>query len=1106
MLLTVRRSRRLALLAGSLLALVQVAGSTALAADPPDLSANPISPVERISGAKSTTGKLAQTDPELLARDDRAAVNVVIKLDYDATASYAGGVKGLAATSPRVTGKPLNKKAANVRKYEAYIADQEASVLGALAKAVPSAKVGSKLRTVYGGVAATIPASSVEQVLAIPGVAAVQYDRLNRILTDSSPEFIAATDVYGELGGTADAGSGVIYGNLDTGVWPEHPSLADQGNLDAPPARTDGTPRTCDFGDNPLTPATDPFACQDKLIGGQPFLATYLSSPSRAAAEPYHTARDSNGHGTHTSTTSAGNIVDHADPLGVDRGQIHGIAPGAWVIEYKVCGIQGCFSSDSAAAVGEAILDGVDVINFSISGGTDPFTDPVELAFLDAYAAGVFVSTSAGNDGPGAGTVNHLSPWVTSVAASTQERAFESTLTVTGGPDTAVFTGASITGGISSPLPVVLSSAAPYSNDLCEAPAPAGLFSGKIVACKRGVNARVEKGYNVAQGGAAGMILYNPTLADIETDSHWLPTVHLADGTDFVAFLAAHPGATATFTAGQAVSSDADVMAAFSSRGPGGLFLKPDVTAPGVQILAGMTPTPESVVEGPPGNYFQAIAGTSMSSPHVAGAAILLAALHPTWTPGQIKSALMTSALTDVLKEDLETPADPLDLGAGRIDVARASSVSLALDETATNYAALGNDPVLAVQLNLPSINAPVLPGRLTVTRTVHNVSAAKQSVSAVATAPAGTTIAVSPSSFSLNPGASRTLTITIETDAPIGSQQFGSIELRPKTGIRQHLPVAFIHTQGDVNLSQDCAPTTIANGATTTCVIEATNNSFGETVVDLDTTTPSGLPIQSATGATLVNDKHARLHDVTLSGAQPGVPAIASGELFGYLPLDAFGIAPIAVGDEDIVNFSVPAFEFAGESWTALGVDSNGYLVAGGGTSEDNDCCTVPAIPNAAPPNSLLAPFWTDLDGTGAPGIFVATLTDGVDTWIVVEWRVNVWGTTSLRTFQAWLGVNDVEDITFAYNPAAMPADPAGQRFQVGAENKIGQGAGLGIGVLPTTDQRITSSDPVAGESVSYSLVIKGAKKGTHAVRTEMVASGVPGVTIEKDMITVTK
>ncbi len=189
------------------------------------------------------------------------------------------------------------------------------------------------------------------------------------------------------------------------------------------------------------------------------------------------------------------------------------------------------------------------------------------------------------------------------------------------------------------------------------------------------------------------MILYNPALADIETDNHWLPTVHLADGTDFLAFMNANPGATASFTAGVKANGQGDVMAAFSSRGPGGDFIKPDITAPGVQILAGHTPMPESIVEGPPGEYFQAIAGTSMSSPHIAGSAILIKALHPSWTPGQIKSALMTTAMTDVVKEDLTTPADPFDMGAGRVDLNVAGNPGLTFDARRRRHDPAGHRP-----------------------------------------------------------------------------------------------------------------------------------------------------------------------------------------------------------------------------------------------------------------------------------------------------------------------------------------------------------------------------------------------------------------------------
>jgi hypothetical protein len=1087
----VRRAVVLATLAGVLA--VDTSGSQASSPTPDDLTATTLSPASRVSATKSITSSVAQTDPELLGRTDATPVEVVIKLAYDSMAIYDGSVAGLEATSPSVTGRKLGLQRQAERAYQRYIDGKESAFTAALSDAVPAASVGQSLDVVYGGVAATVPANSIADILAIPGVVAVQRDALHQPLTDSSPSFIGADSVYPALGGDAQAGSGVMLGVLDSGVWPEHPSYADLGNVAAPPAKLDGTPRTCNFGDNPLTPAADVFSCNRKLIGGSAFLTAYLSNPDRAAAEPFHTARDSNGHGTHTSTTSAGNNVASTPVLGIDRGPIHGIAPGAWISVYKVCGVQGCFSSDSAAAVQQAILDGVDVINFSISGGTDPFHDPVELAFLDAYAANVFVAASAGNDGPGAGTANHLAAWTTTVAASTQTREFASTLTLQAGADTLQLTGASITGAAGT-APIVLASDAPYSDVRCDTPAPPGLFTGKIVVCQRSPG-RVNKGFNMLQGGAVGMILYNPTLADTLTDSHWLPAIHLAEGSALLAFLAAHSGETGSFTAGVAQSGQGDAMAAFSSRGPGGTFLKPDITAPGVQILAGDTPIVEATSSGPGGNYFQAIAGTSMSSPHIAGSALLLADLHPTWTPGQIKSALMTTAITDVVKEDLTTPADPFDLGAGRVDLTVAGSPGLTLDESAADMAALGSDPLTAVDLNIPSVNIPVLPGQLTTTRTVTNVSGAIRHYEAETTAPASSSITVSPAKFKLMPGASVALQVTVASSAAEG-QYFGEIRLVERDGLEptQHLPVAFVPNQGAVELTSSCAPTTVKVGANSTCTITARNTGMTDSVADFSTTTNRNLTVVS--GGTL--------SDVEIDGAQAGVPSVAPGALFGYLPLDAFGTQPTPVGDEDIINFNVPSYVYNGVTYTAIGVDSNGYLVAGGGSAEDNNCCNI-ALPSGARPNNVLAPFWTDLDGTGAPGIFATVLTDGVSDWIVIEWRVNVFGTTSERHFQTWIGVNGVQDISFAYDPGALPADPNGQPFAVGAENDLGQGQALAAGVLPTQDLVVSSTAPSPGETFSYSVVVKGAKKGPGTVTTSMVATGVPGVTVVTSSIAVT-
>jgi len=181
--------------------------------------------------------ELAKSDPALLKRTDSKPVRVMIKLDHDAVASYQGGIGELPATSPSVTGCSLTGSSANERKYGDYVASRENAFVDALRKAVPNAQVGRRLRTVYGGVAASIPANTVKTVLGIDGVVAVQSNKLEKPLTDSSPEFVNAPPVYAELGTTENAGAGVIYGNLDTGIWPEHPSLADLGNLKPPPVR-----------------------------------------------------------------------------------------------------------------------------------------------------------------------------------------------------------------------------------------------------------------------------------------------------------------------------------------------------------------------------------------------------------------------------------------------------------------------------------------------------------------------------------------------------------------------------------------------------------------------------------------------------------------------------------------------------------------------------------------------------------------------------------------------------------------------------------------------------------------------------------------------------
>ena len=1096
-----RRTRAAVLVTALLLSVVAVAGPTD--AQTPK-SATALRAKDRIDVAKGATTRSAVSDPALLASKSSKVVSVVVKLDHDAAATYrGGGAAKLRATSPLVTGRPLSGTSAAERSYDAYQASRERAFAAALAKLVPSARLGRSLRVVYGGVTVRLPENRAKDLLSISGVVAVQQDTLRQPLTDSSNEFIGSPTIWSQVGGQELAGAGLRFASIDTGIWPEHPSFAANPALPPRPTRGDGTEIPCTFGDNPLTPEVDVFGCNNKLIGGGPFLDTYNAV---IGGEVYpDSARDSGGHGTHTASTSAGDVVGSAPIFGIERGPISGVAPGAEVLAYKVCGVGGCFSSDSAAAVGEAILDGASVINFSISGGTNPATDPVELAFLDAYSAGVFVAASAGNDGPAAGTVNHQSPWVTSVAASTQLRDFETILTLADGASSTNLVGSSLTHGVSTPTPIVL--ATDLGDALCEGPFTPGQFDGKVVACQRGTIGRVQKGANVLDGGAVGMILYNLPLQETETDNHFLPAVHLADGTDFLAFMAAHPGALASWPDGVKGTAQGDVMAAFSSRGPGGSFIKPDITAPGVQILAGNSPTPDEVASGPAGEYFQAIAGTSMSSPHIAGSALLVKALHPTWTPGQVKSALMTTALQSVVKEDLTTPADAFDFGSGRVDLTKAGDPGLTFDETADRYAQLSFDPITAPQLNVPSIDASVMPGEITVTRTATNSGTTTRKWSVHLTQPASGTISVSPRSFRLAPGESAELTITISAPTGPSGQYFGQVTLVPTSGNALHLPVAFNRTPGDVALAQKCAPSILAINGTSTCTIKATNLGTVDTTADFTSTIEGSVHLVSASGATVTGPNTVELVGAPLSGVQAGVPSVAYGPspFGGYLDLADFGVAPVAVGDESIVNFDVPEFSYASATYTQIGVTSNGYAVAGGGDSSDVDF--VPqTLPDPAKPNNVLAPFWSDLDGGGADGVYAATLTDGVSSWVVIDWHVFVFGTTTLEKFELVIGINGVEDITFGYDAGVTAPDPA-NGLTVGAENFVGTGGGqlaLAPGTVPTDSVVVTSAPGAPGGTASYTVTIKGETVGPGRIETRMTTPVVPGTTVTRKVVRV--
>jgi len=951
---------------------------------------------------------------------------------------------------------------------------------------------------VFNGASLILAGDDVATLAELDGVTGVYLDQLMQLDTEVSPQFIGAPTTWNALGGQGSAGEGVVVGILDSGIWPEHPSMSDPDPLGKPYAAPPTTPASCAFGS--ASPGDVSFTCNNKLIGAYQFLATYKAVQGGLLATEFNSARDDGGHGTHTATTTAGNRGVAASIFGVPFGTVSGVAPRAHVIAYRVCANAGCYSSDSVAAVNQAIIDGVDVINFSISGGNNPYSDAVELAFASAYENGVFVATSAGNSGPTPETVAHRSPWVTTVAASTSNRHFLTTLALQGdNGDTLSLTGATVTDGITSALPVVFP---PAGQELCNAafnPAP-GTYTGKIVACRRGDNARIDKSYRVSLGGGAGMILYNPAVQGLNTDNHYVATVHIdqPDSTTFLNFMSSHTGVTATFDKGTATAVLGDMMASFSSRGgplqPLGIS-KPDITAPGVQILAGQTPMPATAVGGPSGELFQAIQGTSMSSPHIAGSAALIKDLRPDWTPGQIKSALMTTAVTNVVKEDGVTPTNAFDDGSGRVDLTRAGWAELTFDETIDNYMDHATDLWVT---NYPSLYVPHLSGSLTVQRTVHNELNKKATWTLKVTSDPGLTVTV-PKKLSVPANGYATFDINVSApNVPLGEVRFATLTLK-RGSQTLTFPITIVRGEEGVTIDKECADDTIGLHEETPCSITIANYTFEDAeflVTDFlpkDTKLANNYPLVGATA--IPGKKNAFQASGTLPGAQPPDISIAPGSApSSYLPLSIFsGSLLLTMSDEAFVNVNVPTFNYGGTSYNRIGVSANGYLVVGGGTTADSTYVNQ-VLPNANRPNNVLAPFWTDLNPGGAGNVNgavrVNVLSDGIDQWIVVDWNnVRNYSSAGQRhDMNIWIGLNTDpnpgEDISFVYGTNAAGGD--GGFGTVGAENLFGNRGDNyyvdGTGTLPVTGTQlvVTTTPPSAGGTYTIDFGIHGRRKAS--------------------------
>lgn len=1082
-----------------------------------------------------STAKLNDQQPFAVADLSPSENGVyIVRLDQAPVASYVGGTNGLAATAPRATGSvQLDANSPAAQAYAGYLEGVQAQFLssaeGALGRQL---KVRHQYLYAINGMALEMSHKEAKILASLPGVAEVEADTVEQIATDVGPTWIGAPGVW-DGSGTAypgTMGEGVIVGVLDTGINMDHPSFAAVGGDGFAHTNPNGAGVFLGWCD-PINPNYDPaYVCNDKLIGAW----DYADASWGEVLGP----EDVDGHGSHTSSTTAGNVVSATlyAPTAAISATISGVAPHANIIIYDVCGDEfdeGCFTSDSVAAINQAIIDGVDVLNESIGIGGDTFTGSKQSAYLGAFDAGIVAARSAGNSGPGAATVGPEPVWTMSTAAMTHNRAlFNGVVNMVGGntPPPADIQGLGFTSAY-GPVEIVYAGDYPSGEtvtpELCgagasesfDSPWPGGTFSGEIVVCDRGEYGRVEKGANVLAAGAGGYVLVD-NGGGLVSDQHELPGVHItaSDGAVLKAWLAdggaSHVGSIAGVTVDYS-PSNGDTVIGFSSRGPAPVdVLKPDLGAPGVSIWAAVSDNPGGQDEGAEYGF---LSGTSMASPHVAGASALMVALHPSWTPAQIRSALMSTSMTDNLKEDMATSANPFDDGAGRIDVTYAANAGLVLNETAANFAAadpnFGGDPTA---LNLASMADSTCYQTCAFTRTLESVlSVGSDWDASVTMSDPRMDISLSAYDAVLSAGESFTLTVDVDvTGVPTERWVFGEVTFSEAGSLApdMHMPIA-VYVQGSTSpleLFKSQSQNHGSLGDVVWYTMTVSNQSVFTDVYNAKDFIPYGLePVSGTASATTGSILRYGMGDVApyelewqgqLAGGE--LDLLPTGVIIpGYLSLSSLGVTPFGFPsnpDDGCWGIGGLNFEYLGTSYDSAIWSMNGGLEAG---LASGFCmsATNASIPSADATNNLLAPWWTDLDmtpGGGGGEIYLASVNVSGFVFTVFEWEdAEQWGDdSSSYSFQIWM-YDGTDLMWFTYGHLTGDTSTASVGFEdsngaVGFEYYYN-----GAGTLPTpglTDYEVIAT---AGETayINYALEVTEGAPGEVKVNNAALRFALP-------------
>ncbi|WP_144210729.1 S8 family serine peptidase [Shewanella donghaensis] len=766
----------------------------------------------------------------------------IIEFNDNSVATYNGNISGLAATNIRSLSKVPSSLATNhsykidvnsheVKSYVNYLEQQQAQQISHVSAIVGGdVKVNRTFKFALNGATMKMSQEQASRVSQLAGIKNIQRSINYKLNTDVGPKHIKADEIWvPNTQSIANKGEGIVVGILDTGINSDHPSFA----AVAGDGYAHNNPRGQFYGDCEKEEFVS--MCNDKLIGvrSYPVITDSYSDPvfqgdwygAKVDPKRPENGEDYQGHGSHTASTVAGNELFDVPYQFNQFGEMNdgfdteltfphmsGVAPRANIIAYQVCypgdgsfgdewqpsdQYTGCPGEALVSAVEDAIVDQVDVINFSIGGGeSNPWESALEMAFLSAREAGIVVAASAGNSGYS--YIDHVAPWITSVAATTHGRTIEFSekrLESLSGGDTSPpsdLIGAGYTEAFTGNI--VLASA--YGDESCNTPFEIGTFtSDQIVVCKRGDIARLEKAINVQAGGAGAFVLYNadytqdaPYGYSEPNDPYAIPGMLIASwpGQQLTSWLATGSDHMASINASSISTAmgEGDFVADFSSRGPSITTpdsMAPKIGAPGVDIYAAFADE-QPFTTSPFTSDYTMMSGTSMAGPHVAGSMALLKQLNPEWTPAEIESALMmtannTGTITGQWGDMVAAGFN--DFGSGIVNVKAASMATLIMDETADNYrAANPNNGGDVSSLNTPYLFGTECEFNCSFVRTFRATENGTWNVEMEEHVVEGLpllTLAANPSSFTLQKGQVQTVLFTASA-SDIGNV-YGGIE-----------------------------------------------------------------------------------------------------------------------------------------------------------------------------------------------------------------------------------------------------------------------------------------------------------------------------------------